>query len=248
MILTIDAGNTAIGVAVFDKRGIVFRNKLLTPVEITEKYLKSLIKRRLLNTGDSIIIASVVPLIDNQMKITIEKLFSITPVFVNHKMNLGFNISIDNPGELGADLLAGASGGLHFFKPPFIIVDSGTAITVCGMDRDLSFVGGSIFPGIEMSIQGLSNNTAKLDRINFAVPDSIIGKNTSDSIRSGIFYSCIGGIGHLISEYKKILGEDTKVIATGGLSRFFENRIKEIDKFEPDLLYYGLKKLLEKNI
>ncbi len=247
MILTIDVGNTAIGVAIFDKKGIVFRNKLLTPVEITEKYLKSLIKRKLLSTDDSIIISSVVPLIDNQIKSAVEKLFKITPFFVNYEMDLGFDIKIENPGELGADLIAGASGGLQFFKPPFIIVDSGTAITICGMDKNFDFVGGSIFPGIEMSIQGLSNNTAKLNKINFKAPESIIGKNTSDSIRSGIFYSCIGGIGHIISEYKKILGDNTKVIATGGLSRFFKNKIKEIDLYEPDLLFFGLKKLLEKN-
>ncbi len=247
MILTIDVGNTAVGVAIFDDDKIVFRNKLLTPVEVTEKYLKSLIKRKLLGVGDKIIVSSVVPLIDNQIKTTLEKLFKITPVFVNYELKPGFDIKIDKPEELGADLIAGASGGLYFYKPPFIIIDSGTAITVCGMDKDYNFVGGSIFPGIEMSIQGLSNNTAKLDRINFKIPNVIIGKNTNDSIRSGIFYSCIGGIGHIISEYKKILGSNTKVIATGGLSRFFKNRIKEIDLFQPDLLFYGLKELLNKN-
>jgi len=247
MILTIDVGNTAVGVAIFDKDKIVFRNKLLTPVEVTRKYLKSLIRTRLLCNKDNIIISSVVPLIDEQLRVEIEKLFDIKPLFINNKSKIGFEIKIENPDELGADLIAGAAGGLYFFKPPFIIIDSGTAITLCGVDQDYNFLGGSILPGIEMSVKGLSSNTAKLNMINFSVPDSVIGKNTEKSIRSGIFYSCVGGISRLIEEYKNILGDDTKVIATGGLSRFFKDHIKDIDLFEPDLLFYGLKKIFENN-
>ncbi len=247
MILTIDVGNTTVSVAIFEGDRIVFRNRLLTPSEITEQYLRSLIKWKLLGPSKCrIIVSSVVPLVDSQLKRVLKGLSGQDAIFIDCRSELDFSIAIDDPEELGADLIAGAAGGFDFFVPPFIVIDSGTAITVCCIDREKRFLGGSIMPGIEMAIRSLSSNTAKLGRIRFEVPGEVIGKNTDESIRSGIFYNCIGGIGRLIDEYREILGKDAKVIATGGLSRFFRNRIDSIDLFEPDLIFYGLKRILER--
>lgn len=245
MLLTIDVGNTTTGVAIFKEEEILFRNKLATPDEISDKFLKSLIKRKLIGEGDGIIVSSVVPLLDDSLEFGLFDLFRIKPLFINHKTKSGIKIKIDRPEELGADLIAGAVGGLSFFAPPLVVIDSGTAITFGAVNRDYEYVGGAILPGIEISIRSLASNAAKLNRIHFDVPGSIVGKNTEDCIKSGIFYSNLGGINFMIKEYKKLLGNDTKIILTGGLIRYFEDRLQGIDLYEPDLIYFGLKKIFE---
>lgn len=245
MLLTIDVGNTTIGVAVFDGDHIVSKNKLMTPDEVSVTYLKSLIKKEYRKPIANIVVSSVVPFVDQSLKQSIETYFEQTPLFVDYTLNTGLKFKIDNPAELGADRIADTMGTLCFYEPPFIIVDSGTATTFDVISRDFEYLGGAILPGIELSINSLAQHTAKLGRIHFSVPTSILGKSTETHIRSGIFYSYLGGLTYMINEYKKILGPDAKVIATGGLVKYFENQIDAIDKFEPDLIYYGLKKIYE---
>ena len=240
MLLTIDIGNTCTGAAVFDKKDIIFKNKLSTPVEISERFLKSLIKPEYKDKINKIIISSVVPLIDKSISISIEKLFRKRAFFIDFKTDTGIKLKIDIPEEMGADRIAGSVGALHFFKPPFIIIDSGTATTFDIINENYEYIGGSILPGVDISIKSLANNTAKLNKINFKIPDSIIGTNTEESIKAGIFYSYIGGLNFMIDEYKKILENKARVIVTGGLIKYFEHRIKGIDLYEPDLIYYGL--------
>lgn len=243
MLLTIDVGNTTTGVAIFDGDEIVFRNKLATPDEVSDKFLRSLIKWSLLNEGDGIIVSSVVPLVDESLETGIRELFGRKPLFINHQTKTGLEIKIDRSEELGADLIAGAVGGLYFFSPPFVVIDSGTATTFGAVNRDHEYIGGAILPGIEISIKSLAANAAKLNRIHFNVPDSIVGKNTEECIRTGIFYCNLGGINYMIQEYKELLGSDTNIILTGGLIRHFKDRLQDIDLYEPDLIYYGLKKI-----
>ena len=190
--------------------------------------------------GD-VIVSSVVPFADRSLEKSVKNLIGKKPIFIDHNTKTGIDIKIDKPEELGADRIADSVGALKFFKPPFIIIDSGTATTFDVVNRNYEYIGGSIFSGIELSIRSLANNTAKLDRINFRIPESIIGTNTENSIRSGIYYSYIGGLSYMVEEYKRIIGDDAKVIATGGLTNYFEGKISSIDVFEPDLIFYGLK-------
>ncbi|MGE5342982.1 MAG: type III pantothenate kinase [Candidatus Omnitrophota bacterium] len=245
MLLTIDVGNTTVGTAVFDGDEIASKNKLMTPDEVTITYLKSLIKKEYRRPIRDVIVSSVVPFVDQSLKTSIESYFNKSPIFIDYAMNTGLKFKIENPAELGSDRIADAMGALRFFPPPFIIIDSGTATTFDVINRDFEYIGGAILPGIELSINSLAQHTAKLRRIHFSAPDSILGKNTEGHIKAGIFYSNIGGISYMIREYKKIVGEDAKVIATGGLVRHFESKFNEIDRFEPDLIYYGLKKIFD---
>jgi len=246
MLLTIDVGNTSTGVATFNKNSIIFKNKLTTPDLISDRFLINLIPLSFTKKIEAIIVSSVVPLIDNSLVDAVKNRFGKNPFFVDHRTETDIKIKIDNSEELGADRIADAVGGLLFSDPPLMILDSGTATTFDIVNQDYEYIGGSIFPGIELSIKSLASNTAKLERINFTIPDSILGSNTEDNIRAGICYSYIGGLSHMIDEYKKIIGQNAKVIATGGVSLYFQNRIKSIDIFEPDLIYYGLKKIHEK--
>jgi len=233
MLLTIDVGNTTTGVTIFDGDKIVFRNKLATPDEVSDKFLKSLIKRSLIKEGDGIIVSSVVPLIDESLEAGIFDLFGRKPLFINHKIKTGIQVKLDRPDELGADLIAGAVGGIYFFSPPLVVIDSGTAITFAVVNGDFEYIGGAILPGIEIAIKSLASNAAKLDRIHFNIPASVVGTNTEDCIRTGIFYSNLGGLNFMIEEYKKLLGQDTKIIVTGGLVRHFQGRLQGIDLYEP---------------
>ena len=240
-LLTIDIGNTSTSCAIFDVKNIVYRNRLITPDEITDEFLKNLLKSDFISRIGDVVCASVVPYVDRSLERSIKNLLQKKVLFVDHKTDTGIKIKIDKPEELGADRIADSVGGLHFFTPPFIVIDSGTATTFDIVNKDYEYIGGSIFSGIELSIRSLANNTAKLDRINFKIPKSIIGSNTESSIRSGIYYSYIGGLGYMIDECKKEVGADAKVCATGGLTRYFKGKIKSIDMFEPDLIFYGLR-------
>lgn len=245
MLLTIDVGNTTTGAAIFEGDVIASRNKLPTPEEVTVTFLKSLIKKELRRPIRHIIISSVVPFVDDSLRESVSQYFHKEPYFVNYTSKAGITYKIDNPAELGADRLADVVGGLGIFPPPLIVIDSGTAITFDVVSREHCYLGGCILPGIELSINSLAEKTAKLQKIHFSVPQSALGVNTGEHIRAGIFFGSVGGLSYIIDEYKKIIGPDAKVIATGGLSRFFQGYIHGIDLFEPDLIYYGLKRIYE---
>jgi type III pantothenate kinase len=248
MLLTIDIGNTTTGAAIFNKDIIVSKNKLLTPGEISVLFLKSLIKKVYRDKIDSISVSSVVPFVDNSLKESAKKLFGTEPVFIDYLTPTGVKLKIDNPSEMGADRIADYMGALSLVPPPLIILDSGTATTFDIINKKYEYIGGAIFPGIELAIKSLAQNTAKLEMIKFEVPESIFGTNTVNSIRSGIYFSYIGGLSFMINEYKKKLGSGCSVIATGGLSRYFRGKIKEVDIYEPDLIYFGLKKIFEDSV
>jgi type III pantothenate kinase len=247
MLLTIDVGNTTTGVAVFHGDRLVFKNKLLTPDEVSHFYLKSLVKKQYRLEVRDIIISSVVPFVDESLRLSVRDYFKKKPILIDSTTasQVGLKLKIDTPEELGADRIADTIGALHFFAPPFIIIDSGTATTFDVVSKDLEYLGGCIFPGIELSINSLAQHAAKLGRVHFRIPDSIMGTNTETHIVAGIYYSYVGGLSYMIEEYKKIVGSDAKVVATGGLVRYFESKIKGIHRFEPDLIYYGLKKIYD---
>lgn len=246
MLLTIDIGNTCTGIAIFSDNQILFKNKLSTPDRITVRFLKNLVGESHVDRIDSIIISSVVPYIDQSLSTAVESLFGKKAVFVDFRTPTGININVDMPRELGADRIADCVGGIYLSEPPLIIIDSGTATTFDIVNKQYEYIGGCIFPGIELSIRSLASNTAKLNRIAFSIPDSILGTDTESNIQAGIYYSCIGSLEFMIEEYKKITGQKTTVIATGGVSFYFKDRIKNIDLYEPNLIYYGLKFIHEK--
>lgn len=247
MRLTVDVGNTTTGIAVFDGDTIVSKNKLMTPGEISVTFLKSLIKKEHRKPISHMIVSSVVPFVDESLRESAREFFGLNPVFLDHQVAVkcGLKLKIDIPSELGADRIADTFGVLYFYQPPYIVIDSGTATTFDVVNRDFEYIGGCIFPGVELSINSLAQNAAKLGRIHFCVPTSILGKNTEEHIKAGIFFCNVGGMTYMIDEYKKILGNDAKVVATGGLVYHFANRVKGIDRYEEDLIYYGLKKILD---
>ncbi|MCX6555162.1 MAG: type III pantothenate kinase [Candidatus Aminicenantes bacterium] len=244
-LLTVDVGNTTTACAVFKGETIVYRRHVPTPEKWPAGHLRVLLSEAWRTKITAIIVSSVVPPLDGTLAADCKKILGRKPLFIGHRTLTGIKLKIDRPSELGADRIADCLGALKIFPTPLIIIDSGTAITFDLINKKKEYCGGSILPGIGIAIRSLAENTAKLKNITFAVPASPVGTNTVDSIRAGIFFGYVGTLTHLIALYRRVLGSECKVIATGGLIRYFKGRVPGIDRFEPDLLFYGLKSIYD---
>jgi len=242
-VLTVDVGNTSSACAVFQGEAIVYRRHIPTPKKWPAGQLRLLLGEAWRKKITAVIVSSVVPLLDRALAADCEKTLELKPLFINYRTATGMTLKIDRPAELGADRIADCLGALKFFPPPLIVIDSGTATTFDLVNKKNEYCGGSILPGVAIAVRSLAENTAKLKHIAFAVPASPVGSNTVDSIRAGIFFGTVGTLNHLIALYRRVLGPESKVIATGGLIRYFKDRVPGIDRFEPDLMFYGLKRI-----
>jgi type III pantothenate kinase len=247
MLVTVDLGNTAISVALFEGDSLRRQAKRFTPPRISVPFLQTLIEPLSDIHSCGCIVSSVVPPLDEGLRHSLEELLGAPIQFLNHQTDTGMTIKIDDPNELGADRIADSVGALHFFDPPLIVVDSGTATTLDLVDSKRQYIGGAIFPGIGLSVNALAERTAKLPQVDFRTPGSMVGTNTEESIRAGIFYSYIGGLNHMIREYKAVLGKGTRVIVTGGLIRDFQDKIEDVDLYEPDLIHFGLYHIFQRS-
>lgn len=189
-------------------------------------------------------ISSVVPCLNRGLELFLgEK--GLTPRFLDHRTPLEITLAVDHPHEVGADRLADVVGALEFASPPFLVVDSGTALTVDVVDSKLHYLGGVIVPGVELSIRCLAANAARLENIDFAVPDTPLARNTADCIRAGVFYTHLGGLELILREFRHMVGENATVIATGGAAELFKDRLVAIDRLVPDLIHHGLRRIHE---
>jgi type III pantothenate kinase len=150
-------------------------------------------------------------------------------------------IDVDKPNEVGVDRLINSYAGLNIYNGPLIIIDFGTATTFDLVDSSGSYIGGIICPGVNLSIQSLAHNTAKLPLIEIKKVEKLIGKDTASAIESGIYWGYVSLVGGLIDRLKKQNGfKDANIIATGGLSGMFRGDLSQIQHHEPDLTLKGL--------
>lgn len=245
MLLTVDVGNTATACAVFRGSAIVHRRSLPTPKRWSARHLSFLLPAALARQTSAAIVSSVVPAVDRDLAATLRQRAGLRALFLDHETPTGIRLRIDKPAELGADRIADCAGALALFAPPLIVIDSGTATTFDLLNARSEYVGGCIFPGMGIAMQSLADHTAKLKRIKFAVPRSPLGANTADGIRAGVYFGQIGALEYLIARYRRLLGPGCRVVATGGLSGCFKGRVQGIDRFAPDLLFIGLKRIHE---
>lgn len=131
----------------------------------------------------------------------------------------GLNIRMDNPSSVGSDLIVGAVAGVAQYPVPLIIFDLGTANTVCVIDKNKDYIGGMIYPGIQVSVDSLTANASQLSGISLEAPKQIIGKNTVDCMKSGVIYSSASAMDGIIDRMEEALGEKATVVATGGLAK-----------------------------
>ena len=256
MILALDIGNTNIVIGCSDKGKLRFIERLSTVHTKTElEYaldIKTVLDLYDLKESDfeGCIISSVVPQITTAIKLASEKVFGKdAKVFVlGPGIKTGLNIKMDNPGQIGADLIAAAVAGIAQYPAPMIIIDMGTATTATVIDSEKQFIGGMILPGVGTALDALTSRASQLSGIAIEAPKRVIGKNTIDCMKSGVLYSNAGAIDGIIDRIEEELGEKTTVIATGGLAKKIVPYCKKEVILDDDLLLKGLLLIYEKNV
>ena len=194
------------------------------------------------------IIASVVPPLNNIVKNAMEKLLRITPMIVGPGLKTGLNILMDNPAQVGADLIVNAVAGLKYYGAPIIIIDMGTATTISVVDKNKNYVGGMSLPGVKVSLESLVNRTSQLPRISLEAPKKMIGKNTVDCMKGGIIMGQAASMDGLIERICEELGYPAQVVATGGLAGCIIPYCKKEIICDNELTLKGLGIIYNKNI
>ena len=254
MLLTADIGNTNITLGVFSEDVLLFTARLATDSRLTSDQYAIDIKDVLALNGvgyseiEDAVICSVVPVVGSAVAEAVSKLCSIVPLIIGPGVKTGLNIKIDNPAQLGADLVAGAVGAISKCKLPCIILDLGTATTISVVDKSGNFLGGSICAGIGITLDALSSKTSQLPRISIEAPKSPIGSNTVDSMKSGLVLGSASMIDGMITRIEKQLGESATVIGTGGLCSMVVKHCEKEIIVDDNLLLEGLKIIYQKNI
>ena len=253
MILAIDIGNTNIVIGCFDDKKIIFRERLSTNHTATVlEYvvtIKTAFEMNDIEKADitGSIISSVVPAVTSTVKTAVEKYINLTPLIIGPGIKTGLSIMIDNPSQLGSDLVVDAVAGISEYPTPLIIIDMGTATTVSVIDGDKQYIGGMIIPGLAVSHDALISRTSQLSKIAFEKPKKVIGSNTVDCIKSGLLYGNAGTLDGLIERINDELNETCTVVATGGLSTVIAPLCKHEIIIDEDLLLKGLMKIYERN-
>ncbi len=253
MLLTIDIGNTNITLGWFDDDRLCATARLATdPCKTADEYAVAV--KQVLSLHDTdiadiadTIICSVVPSVGSSIETAITLLCGKAPLVLGPGIKTGLNIRIDNPAQLGADLAAGAAGALASYPLPCIVIDMGTATTVCALDKQGCFLGGAIAAGVRLTLQSLASGTAALPALHPTAPKHVIGKNTVDCMQSGIMFGTAAMLDGLIERMEDELGETATVVATGGLAKDIIPHCKRSIIYDDHLLLDGLRVIYNKN-
>ncbi|GIU88924.1 MAG: type III pantothenate kinase [Acidimicrobiia bacterium] len=253
MLLAIDVGNTQTVVGMFNGHELVDHWRIATDAERTSDELALMIQQFLgfhgFSFDDSITgvaISSVVPRVTAELRQMTTRYFSLTALVVEPGVRTGMPILYDNPKEVGADRIANAVGAYDLYGGPSIVVDFGTATTIEAISERGEYLGGAIFPGVEVSLDALFERAAGLRRVELAQPKHVIGKSTMESIQSGAIYGFAAQVDGLAERFMSELGDCT-VIATGGLATVILPHTRTVQHYEPWLTLYGLRIISERN-
>lgn len=255
MLLAIDCGNTNTVFAVFDDAGTIvgeWRSSTATNRTADEigVWLLQLMRIGRIDSAhiDAAIIATVVPAALFNLRLMCRRYFECQPLVVGTpEVDLGIEVHLDRPEEVGADRLVNAVAAKAEYGGPLIIVDFGTATTFDVTDAAGDYLGGAIAPGVNLSLEVLHNAAAQLPRVAVGRPDRVIGRNTVQAMRSGIFWGYVGLIEGMIIRIRAELGQEARAIATGGLATLFSGATPLLEHADPDLTLKGLLILHRRN-
>ena len=254
MILAVDIGNSNIVIGGLEGMEILFEARLRTDATKTsDEYcidLKMILEVYGVQSSqvEGAIISSVVPQVLNSIQTALKKLTGHTALVVGPGLKTGLNIKIENPAQTGADLVVASVAALREHKAPIIVIDMGTATTVTVLDETGAFIGGSICPGVKISLDALTDRTALLPGLQLDQPKRAIGKNTIDCMRSGIMLGTACMLDGLIQRFEEEIGSEATVVATGGIARFIIPMCRTPIIYDKDLLLKGLAILYRDNI
>lgn len=193
------------------------------------------------------IISSVVPPLTALLGSAIRKLTGIEALVVGPGIKTGVNILMDQPAEVGSDLVVAAVAAIHDYGAPILIIDMGTATTMTVIDKNRNFIGGLILPGVQLALQSLETGTAQLPRIHLKAPSRVICGNTVDCMQSGLVYGNAAQIDGLIDRMTEEVGYPLTVVASGGLAPLVIEQCKHDVIIDQELLLKGLDILFYKN-
>jgi type III pantothenate kinase len=248
MLLAVEVGNTNTTFGLFPAAGeLTTAYRLSTGRERMPDEWFAMLAALLASDGhklaevDGVIISSVVPSVTTWLVEMTHNRLSIDPVIVSGDLDVGLDLDVDEPRQLGADRIVDCVAAFDRYGGPAIIVDLGTATTFDVIGPDGSYKGGAIAAGVATSLKALAGNAAQLFNVELHMPERVIGCNTADQLRSGIVAGHLAMLEGMIGRTRAELGTDAQVIVTGGLAPLFANRSSLFDHFDPDLTLHGLR-------
>lgn len=253
MLLTIDIGNTNILLGIFKGHALVNSWRIRSVEGKTSDEYGIIIKKLLMEDDinisdiDNAIISCVVPSLEETISTTMEKYLKTKPIVIGPGVKTGMPLLTDNPKEIGADRIVNAVAAYATHKKALIVVDFGTAITFDFVSDKGEYKGGLICPGLGIATDALFQKTAKLPRVEVSKPEHVVGKNTVESLKSGIFYGYLSMVEGIIGKIKEETKTKPYVIATGGHSEIIKGETDLINETDELLTLKGLKIIFELN-
>lgn len=253
MILTVDVGNTNIVLGGFVRGKLAFVSRMATDTHMTNCEYAVKIREILALYGiekqsvEGAVISSVVPPVTNPLKSAISMVYGVKALVVGPGIKTGINLMVDNPAQVGADLICACVAAYNLYTPPVLITDMGTATKMLVIDEHAAFRGVSIIPGVEISLKALAGTAAQLPQIGLDAPEKVIAKNTVDCMRSGIVFGNAALVDGMIDRIHEELGRETTLVATGGLSKMIIPHCKHSIIIDESLILSGLYIMYKKN-
>jgi type III pantothenate kinase len=253
MLLTLDVGNTQTHIGTFEGAELVEHWRFATVRRSTADELGAALRSLLDLRGltfddvDASIVSSTVPQLRPEWTAAARRYLGHEMLVVGPGLKTGMPIRYDNPREIGPDRLVNAVAGYERLGGPCVIVDFGTAVTHDIVSADGEYLGGVIFPGVEISLEALSDRAAALPKIDLVEPRSLVGKSTVDAIRSGMIFGYAAMVDGIVGRLREQMGAETKAIATGGLAHVVVPFCDSLDVVDDLLTLTGLRIIWERN-
>jgi type III pantothenate kinase len=253
MLLTIDIGNTNITLGLYQGKNLGPRWRLATAYDhMPDEYGLQLLglldhAGHMPDELTGICLASVVPPITGKIIEACQRYINIDPLVVDAGVKTGVRVRYEDPRTVGADRIVDAVAVIHLYGTPACVVDFGTATTFDAIAENGDYLGGAIAPGIGIAADALFQRTSKLPRVDLQKPPSVIGRNTVHSMQSGLLYGYVGLVEGMVYRFRQELGENMKVIATGGLADLLANETSVLQIVAPWLTLDGLSIIWEMN-
>ncbi len=255
MLLTVDVGNSTIVVGVFEGEELTHHWRLSTVRARTPDELASLLAGvlrleglRLTREVEGLVVGSVVPDVTETWRELAARYLDVPPVILEPGVRTGIALRHDNPRDLGADRIANAVAAQALYGGPAIVVDFGTAISFDVLDRDGSFVGGAIAPGVSTSRDALVEHAARLPTVETIAPSSPIGRSTVTALQSGLVHGFAGLVDGVVQRIIEELGPGVTAVATGGVAPAVLASCRTLDHHDPWLTLKGLRLVWERNV